>query len=139
VGGRKPRKAAARKAPPALCPSARAKAGATLIGVIGTDGRVAYLKTPLAVDQDFIDEVSADGPPEEHMRFSGPCVEGKCMQWNDKRSRCGVLDGVKPVLGDRVGETSLQPCSIRAACRWFLQDGPSACRICPAVITEIPG
>ena len=123
---------------PALCPSARAKAGAALIGVIDTDGQVAYLKTPVAVDQDFIDTVSADGPPEEFMRFADVCVEGRCVQWNGESSRCGVIEKVKPILGDGASDAPLQPCSIRQACRWFRQDGPASCRICPGVVTDTP-
>jgi hypothetical protein len=123
---------------PAACPSARAEPGATLVGVIGVDGRVAYLKTALTIDQGFIDEVAKDGVPEERFRFAGTCVEGACTQWDGKRSRCGVLDGVVPFLGNGEGDGALQPCAIRSACRWFRQDGPSACRICPGVITQIP-
>ena len=123
---------------PALCPSARAEPGATLLGVIGVDGQVAYLKTKLEIDQDFIDEASEYGAPEERFRFSGKCVEGKCMQWDNGASRCGVLDGVAPLLGRGDAEAPLQPCVIRGACRWFRQDGAAACRICPGVITEIP-
>lgn len=123
---------------PAACPSARAEPGATLLGVIGVDGRVAYLKSALAIDQDFIDEVAKDGPPEERFRFAGACVEGKCVQWDGARARCGVLDGVIAVLGDGEGDAPLQVCSIRTACRWFAQDGPPACRICPGVITDVP-
>ena len=133
MSGRKPNKPG-----PALCPSARAELGATLLGIIGVDGQVAYLKTAIPIDQDFIDEVSEGGAPEEFMRFANVCVEGKCVQWNRRRSRCGVLDEVKPILGDGAGDASLQPCSIRTACRWFRQDGPPACRICPGVITDIP-
>jgi len=125
-----------KRQPPAVCPSARAEPGATLLGVIGVDGQVAYLKTAIEVDQDFIDEVGKDGPPEERYRFAGRCVEGKCMQWDG--ARCGVIDSVVPYLGTGEGDSSLQPCSIRSACRWFRQDGPSSCRICPGVITEIP-
>ncbi len=118
------------------CPSARAEPGATLIGVIGVDGRVAYLKTALEIDQDFIDEAAKDGPPEERFRFAGSCVEGRCVQWN--AGRCGVLDGVVPFLGTGDAEAPLQPCVIRGACRWYRQDSASACRICPGVITDIP-
>ncbi|HEY0106633.1 MAG TPA: hypothetical protein VGB91_11160 [Rhizomicrobium sp.] len=121
----------------AVCPSARAEIGAVLIGVIGVDGQLAYLKTALQIDQDFIDEASRDGAPEERFRFAGACVEGRCVQWDDGQARCGVLDGVRPVLGDGAGDGSLQPCVIRGACRWFAQDGAPACRICPGVVTDI--
>jgi hypothetical protein len=120
------------------CPSARAEPGATLLGVIGVDGRVAYLKTALQIDQDFIDEAGKDGPPEERFRFAGTCVEGRCVQWDGGAKRCGVLDGVVPFLGTGDETAPLQPCVIRGACRWYRQDGAGACRICPGVITDIP-
>jgi len=120
----------------AMCPSARAEPGATLLGLVGEDGRVSYLKDRIEVDQAFIDLVSKDGPPEERLRFASTCVEGRCRQWNG--TRCGVLKDVAPYLGSGEGTSSLQPCSIRPACRWYRQDGPSACRTCPGVITEVP-
>lgn len=123
---------------PALCPSARAEPGASLLGVIGVDGQVAYLKDRLEIDREFIDLVAQDGVPEERFRFANTCVEGKCVQWDGAKSRCGVIDSVVPFLGNGEGDAPLQPCSIRSACRWFRQDGPSSCRICPGVITEIP-
>src|SRR5690242_15816525 len=101
---------------PAACPSARAEVGATLLGVIGTDGQVAYLKTALQIDQAFIDETRLDGVPEERFRFANTCVEGKCIQWNGEQKRCGVIDSVIPFLGRGEGTSSLQPCVIRGAC-----------------------
>jgi hypothetical protein len=123
---------------PAACPSARAEVGAILLGVINTDGQVAYLNTALQIDQPFIDQVRQDGVPEERFRFANTCVEGKCVQWDGQKKRCGVIDSVVPFLGNGEGTSALQPCVIRTACRWFRQDGPPACRICPGVITEIP-
>jgi hypothetical protein len=44
---------------PALCPSAPGTPGAVLIGVVGEDGRVANLGTPLPVDAGFLDVARA--------------------------------------------------------------------------------
>ena len=120
----------------AICPSARAEPGATLLGVVGADGRVSYLKDRVEVGQDFIDLARETGPPEERFRFASACVETRCRQWDG--SACGVLKRAADYLGVADGASKLQPCSIRAACRWRRQDGPSACRACPVVITETP-
>lgn len=118
---------------PALCPSAKAEPGAAVIGVLGPDGRVGYLRDWLEIDQQFIDDISREARPEQRYRFASNCVEHRCAQW----------DGCKCTIIERVSETltpledhSLQPCAIRTACRWFRQKGPDACRLCPMVITD---
>lgn len=118
----------------AVCPSARAEPGASLVGVVGEDGRVQYLKDRLEIDQHFIDLVSEDGRPEQRFRFANTCVEGGCQQWDG--SKCRIVDNVRAILGPGESLKRLPPCSIRPACRWFLQDGPAACSICPLVITD---
>jgi hypothetical protein len=118
---------------PALCPSARAEPGAGLLGVIGEDGRVQYLKDWLEIDQAFIDEVSPHGRPEQRFRFAGRCVEGGCAQWTGHR--CGVIDKVQQ-LTPPDGEHSVPACAIRPACRWYRQSGPEACHVCPMIITD---
>jgi hypothetical protein len=120
----------------AICPSARAEPGALLLGMVGEDGHVGYLKDRLIVDENFIAIAREQGPPEERFRFANTCVEGLCRQWDGKR--CTVPMHVAPVLGTGEGDTPLHPCAIRTACRWFRQEGPSACRICPGVITDTP-
>jgi hypothetical protein len=136
------------------CPSHRCKPGSDLIGVRQDDGTVAILPQPLPVDQHFIDVVSRDAAaPEQRFRFSNKCIESGCSQWTG--SRCGVIDNVlqllagAPVVGDIAppatmtsptpGESSetLPPCGIRSTCRWFLQAGADACRVCPYVVTHI--
>ncbi len=118
----------------AVCPSARAEPGATLVGVVGEDGRVKYLKDRLEVDQHFIDLVSQRARPEQRFRFANTCVEGGCQQWDG--SKCRIVDNVRAFLGPGESTKRLAPCSIRPACRWFRQDGAAACRLCPLVITD---
>lgn len=120
----------------AMCPSAQCEPGATLLGVVGEDGAVSYAKDRIEIDQDFIDRVSKEGTPEARYRFANTCVEHQCVQWNG--TRCAVPKTVSRFLGSGEGTASLQPCSIRPACRWFRQEGPSACRICPGVISKTP-
>ena len=117
---------------PALCPSAKAEPGAAVIGVLGPDGRVGYLRDWLETDQEVIEDVSREGLPEQRYRFANSCVEHKCAQWNGK---CTIIERVSEAMTP-IEEHSLQPCAIRTACRWFRQKGPDACRLCPMVITD---
>jgi hypothetical protein len=123
---------APRPAPrPALCPSTRAEPGAALLGIVGADGRVSYLKDRLEIDQAFLDEA---GPlPEQRFRFSGLCVEHHCKQWDG--CKCTVIENAAATIAPDA-DTSLRPCSIRPACRWFDQRGGEACRVCVFVITD---
>lgn len=116
---------------PRTCPSARAAPGATLLGVLGRDGRMVPLRTAMTVDQDF---VAATGPrPEARMRFAHACVKGHCAQWTGHR--CGVIEKVLGHLG--VPEPApLPPCLIRATCRWFAEQGAAACGVCDLVVTD---
>src|SRR5690242_973104 len=77
---------------PALCPSAPGMPGAALIGVVQEDGRVTHLGTPLPVDAGFLDTARAHGPPERRFRFSSPCVERGCTQWDGQG--CGLIDRI---------------------------------------------
>jgi hypothetical protein len=136
------------------CPSHRCKPGSDLIGVRQDDGTVAILPQPLPVDQHFVDVVSRDAAaPEQRFRFSNKCIESGCSQWTG--ARCGVIDNVLQLLagvpsaGDiappaattpptpKESRETLPPCGIRPTCRWFLQAGADACRVCPYVVTHI--
>jgi hypothetical protein len=118
------------------CPSAPCESGATLLGVVGSQGRVGYLTPPLTIDDDFVATARRGRSPEKRFRFAAPCVEERCAQWTG--SRCGVIDAVianpLPRPDDEAG--GLPRCSIRSACRWFAQSGTDACRVCPLVITD---
>lgn len=122
---------------PALCPSSPGTPGAVLIGIVGPDGRVANLGTPMPVDAGFLDAARAHGPPEQRFRFSAPCAEGNCAQWNGRG--CGLIDRIHDhVAAGRALETQqpLRACAIRADCRWWRQRGAAACAVCPLVATD---
>ena len=69
-------------ASPRLCPSARCEPGATLLGIVGADGRVGYLTPQLIVDEAFTARVrDSTAPPETRFRFAQPCIEGGCHHW----------------------------------------------------------
>ena len=124
---------------PTLCPSAPAAPGAALIGVVDANGRVANVTTPLVVDAAFIEAARANGgPPEERFRFSSPCQQGRCGHWTGQE--CGLIGRLHRAVAEAGSVESDQPlprCSIRAACRWWLQRGREACAICPLIVTDI--
>lgn len=124
----------------ALCPSGRARSGSLLLAVIGGDGRAGYVNPRVTVDDEFVARAGRGRSPEKRFRFAEPCVEHGCARWDG--SRCGVIDDVLTEFhGDADAETwdssPLPRCSIRAECRWFRQSGPTACRVCPWVITDL--
>lgn len=117
-----------------LCPSSKAQDGARLIGIRQDDGTVAILPQPLQINEDFILEANRSSRAEQKFRFTNKCVESGCTQWTG--SRCGVADKVISVIHDLPVQEALPDCGIRPQCRWFRQNGPDACRVCPFVITH---
>ncbi len=121
------------------CPSARCEPGATLLGIVDRDGRVAPLRTPLVIDESFVKTAAAGRSPERRFRFANRCVESACRQWTGKG--CGVIDRVIAVLEQEVKVSAedtagLRPCAIRATCRWFHQRRAAACAACTYVVTD---
>jgi hypothetical protein len=127
-----------------LCPSTTAAPGVEgvrLTGVVGRDGRVANLLTPLPVDAAFLAEANRHGVPEKRFRFSAPCVEGRCGNWAADApggGACGLIGRIRQHVAahdpQAIAEpTGLQACAIRARCRWWLQDGAAACAVCTLV------
>jgi hypothetical protein len=119
-----------------MCPSNRCKPGSKLLGVRQENGTVSILPDPLPIDENFINAVNHDGViPEQKFRVTNKCVETGCSQWNGKG--CGVIDNVIQYLEHIPHSATLPKCNIRPSCRWFLQSGADACKICPFIITEI--
>ncbi|MEO6902626.1 MAG: hypothetical protein ABI315_05675 [Bacteroidia bacterium] len=118
------------------CPSSRATQVSSLLGIRQEDGTIAILPQVLPVDSNFIQIGQQDPVPlEQRFRFTNKCVENGCKQWTGKG--CGVVDGIIQSIDQIKNTNILVPCSIRPSCRWFLQKGDQACRICPYVLTEI--
>lgn len=117
-----------------VCPSAKGKTGSSLLGV-RQNGVISILPKPLQIDDRFIEEANQGAPAEQNFRFVNKCVEAGCKQWTGKR--CGVIDKMVGFLDKVEAKEELPPCSIRQQCRWHIQVGASACKICPYVITEI--
>jgi hypothetical protein len=122
------------EAPNVLCPSARLKEGAILVGIVLGDGSVAFAADRLVVNQQFIENALQGRAPEKRFRFGDTCVKSGCLQW--KGSRCGVIDQILEAIPPHGSPWPLPECSIRPQCRWYGQSGAAACRVCPQVVTD---
>jgi hypothetical protein len=77
--------------------------------------------------------------PREVFRIAAVCVKRRCRHWaegNDGAENDGRCSLVERVV-DTFPLVDLQACGIRSVCRWFAQEGASACRACPGVATDI--
>jgi hypothetical protein len=80
--------------------------------------------------------------PREVYRIAATCVKGGCRHWRDGRDGAegdGCCSLIERVIAryPRIVDDRLRPCGIRSVCRWFAQEGPPACRVCPGVCTDI--
>lgn len=64
-------------------------------------------------------------------RYVGPCMKYSCSNWVD--SGCAIARFISTVQTENKPATSVIDCEIRPSCRWFSQEGPSACAMCPYV------
>lgn len=125
------------QAPVPLCPSAQADwKQSVVIGVVsGTVDapRVIPLPEPLPVTPDLLARV-APVTSGEVFRAAAPCLSAGCIHFKDKR--CTLVERVIQALPEVTEE--LPNCRIRESCRWWRQEGSSACRRCPQVVTDSP-
>lgn len=118
-----------------LCPSSRPNTDNALVfGVVkGTveSPRVDYLERSQPIEK-VIKQLSDPIKPTEMLRIASSCQEKGCLHF----------DGINCRLAIRVVEQLpsvtevLPPCQIRSSCRWWQQEGKSACLRCPQVVTE---
>jgi len=118
-----------------LCPSAPAKSGALLLGLVNEAGEVSMLHQKMPVDDEFLDIAREGRPLNERFRFASPCATKGCANWSGHH--CMVLDIARQFTDlQPVASETLPACAIRPECRWFAQDGAAACGICPKIRTS---
>jgi hypothetical protein len=119
---------------PARCPSAQPGMQDLLIlGVVSGSAekpRVAYLRESVPVTPQIL-AMSEPVTPTEVFRLAGHCAEEKCVHFNG--TKCALAARIVEMLPE-VTE-SLPPCIIRPTCRWYRQEGRSACLRCPQIVT----
>ena len=117
------------------CPSWQCEKGATLLGIVLPDGKVAFAKNRIVINEAFAETARKGRSPEKRFRFSSPCRQKGCIQW--KGNRCSVIDRVMEEQSLREGGGLIPECIIRPRCRWHLQSGDTACLACTEVITDL--
>lgn len=121
---------------PLLCPSAQPEMSQSMVlGVIvGTaeEPRLSYLEEPQPVSEDLL---MLAGPvhPTEIFRFAARCEESACCHFDG--AQCNLATRIVQILPAVV--EGLPACRIRAACRWFQQEGKDVCFRCPQVVTQV--
>jgi hypothetical protein len=117
-----------------MCPSAQpGMEGSVAFGVVaGTpeDPRVAWFERPVPVTSELL-ALTAPVDPTQVLRISAPCQEKACCHFDG--ADCRLATRLVQLLPAVV--QSLPPCRIRPDCRWFIQEGAAACRVCPQVVT----
>ncbi len=129
-------RAAPQSGSPKSCPSGPCEEGALLVGVMTSAGRLAYLLPPTEIDAEFVAEARRQGNPERRFRFSTPCVEASCPQWD------GTGCGLGAAIAEHGSETptdGLPNCAIRKTCRWYAEQGGRACAVCPLIVADTGG
>jgi hypothetical protein len=119
-----------------LCPSAQPdQPEAAVFAVVGgtvDEPRAGYLEALQPVTADLLALASSHGvTPTEIFRFAAPCASSGCQHFDG--SACSLATRTVQML-DEVA-AGLAPCRIRKRCRWFSEQGPAACRRCPAIVT----
>lgn len=117
------------------CPSARSDMPASrVLGVFReVDGQVFlhHLADPIAVTPDVL-ALAGDAPLAEVFRFTAPCATAECSHFDGHDCRLAA----KLVETVPLRAATLPPCRIRRDCRWYQQEGMSACLVCPLLLSE---
>ncbi len=112
-----------------LCPSfspSRPGCGTAFGIVVGEveSPWLARFSAPLPVTQQTFD-LSAPHHPSDIFRIAGPCVRERCKNFGGETCHLGRV-----VAAEQHAAYEPPACTIRARCRWWHQEGPSACSGC---------
>ncbi len=117
-----------------LCPSAQpGMDNCRVLGVVQQDGprpMLLYLNKPLPATDDVL-AMAAPLKPTEVFRLSATCAEHQCPHFDG--ADCRLATRVARLLPPAVD--ALPPCIIRKDCRWYSQEGGTACLRCPEITT----
>lgn len=122
---------------PLFCPSAQPGLERSVVLATVDDGpqgrHVSYLNGLVRVTADrMLGLIASPIGPTQLFRFAAPCERNGCKNWSG--SRCRVVEKLVQVLP--AVTSTLPDCKLRLACRWFQQEGESACHRCPQVLTD---
>jgi len=118
-----------------LCPSAQPDMPeAVVFGIVGgsvLEPQVQYVEKPRRLTKELLtlpDEVQ----PTEVFRMAASCAEERCQHFDS--NGCSLARRLVQILPAK--ESRIPPCSIRQDCRWWVQEGTTACLRCPQIVTR---
>ena len=118
------------------CPSAQPNMpGAQVLGVVARTAegpRVAYLNTSLAISDELLQSTEPVSPLRV-LRVAARCEQEHCSHYDGQV--CTLASRIVATLAEVTD--GLPPCVIRNSCRWFAEQGKSACLRCPQIVTEV--
>jgi hypothetical protein len=118
-----------------LCPSSQTNIENSFVfGVVeGTvqEPQVSYLDRSLPLNEDVL-ALSGSIKPTEMFRIAGSCQHKACRHFDG--TDCRLAKRIVQQLPAAV--ETLPACQIRSNCRWWKQEGKSACFRCPQVVTD---
>jgi len=121
-----------------LCPSAPPEwKQSVAFGVVGgsaAEPRLRHLPAPLPVTPELL-ALRQPVRPTEVFRFAAPCAGHGCVHFQG--DQCKLVQRIVRIL-PAVAE-AVPPCLIRPTCRWWKQEGKSACFRCPQIVTDNVG
>ena len=126
---------ASRKIRTLMCPSAEPDMhGSIIFGIVaGTAEQPEVVHLP-EVKQIPPELLTLDSPirPTEIFRVAATCIQNACKHFDGSQCRLvnRIVDGLPP------SAESLPPCPIRTNCRWWNQQGKSACLRCSQVVRD---
>ena len=106
-----------------------------MLGIRGPSGELVYTPHMPPLDEAMAERFEAGGGTTA-FRFTEPCAEERCGHWGS--DGCAVASAAARAAPIIQREAALPKCSIRADCRWFAQEGRSACAVCPVVARDEP-
>jgi hypothetical protein len=119
-----------------LCPSSVVKPGAELFGIQNASGQIEYLDESIVVDRTFVNVSKQGRRPEERFRFASNCIKKGCGYWTGEETGCGLVTKLVDTM-NRKAEATLVACAIRDRCRWFHQQGATACANCDEIVRNL--
>jgi hypothetical protein len=122
-----------------LCPSSWPELPHSVImGIVGGKSSgvhtpcVTYLQHPVPVSGNVLTPIQGAQRLTEAFRFAAPCMRQECRNWTG--TSCHVAELLVQILPPVV--ETLPACTLRSDCQWFQQEGGSACKRCPQVVTD---
>jgi hypothetical protein len=106
---------------------------ARVFGVLDADQsepRIAYLERDAVVDAEMLASLGGVAPTEV-FRYAAKCEEHRCSHFDGVH--CTLATRIRAMLKPVVAE--LPPCTVRASCRWYAEQGAEICFRCPQIVT----